>query len=106
MSEWDDIKKLGGIGILTIADTSRLKNQRGKVLHLMMDGCWHNAGDIIRASGGREGLRRLRELREIPNVSIVRRRCGNDFEYRLKYAPGIQNDLFSGQHFFREIDNE
>lgn len=96
MSDWDYIKKLGGEGILSRQDVRDLKNQRAKVLYLMLDGLWHRADEIIRFSGGREGLRRMRELREIPGVTIHRMKQPNrDFIYRLQYETGIQGDLFN-----------
>ena len=97
ISDWDYIKKLGGAGILSRQDITDLKNQRARVLYLMLDGYWHSAGDIIDAARGREGLRRMRELREIPHITIHRRRDTlnkRDFMYRLTYKPGIQGELF------------
>ena len=97
ISDWDYIKRLGGQGILQRSDVKDLKSQRAKVLHLMLDGRWHKAGEILEVSGGREGLRRLRELRDIPHASIEKAKKivgGRDFWYRLNYTPGIQKDLF------------
>lgn len=96
MKDWDYIKKLGGEGILSRQDVRDLKNQRAKVLYLMLDGMWHAGHEILTWSGGTEGLRRMRELREIPGVSIERMRPAGkrDFYYRLKYRSGIQKDLF------------
>ena len=68
------ISKLGGEGILTEADIPSLKTQRARVLALMEDGKEHSGLEIIRVSGGSEGLRRLRELRTIPGVVIKKRR--------------------------------
>ena len=36
MKDWDYIKKLGGAGILKRSDVADLKNQRAKVLYLML----------------------------------------------------------------------
>ena len=98
MSDWDYIKKLGGEGILSRQDVRDLKNQRAKVLYLMLDGLWHKADEIIQYSGGREGLRRMRELREIPGATIERHRSpnkyGRDFYYRLTFDRGLQGELF------------
>ena len=93
--EWERILQIGGLGILRRSDISDLRSQRAKVLYLMMDGLWHQANDIIMAAKGREGLRRMRELREIPYVSIERQRImgKRDFMYRLVYEPGIQGTL-------------
>lgn len=96
--EWERIKQIGGLGILKRQDISDLTSQRAKVLWLMLDGLWHPANDIIRAARGREGLRRMRELREIPYVDIERKRMfgKRDFMYRLVYKPGLQRELFNG----------
>jgi hypothetical protein len=97
VNDWDQIHKLGGEGILTRQDIQDFSCQRAKVLRLMFDGCWHQADQILAASGGREGLRRLRELREIPGIAIDRRPHPNrkrDFMYRLTYESGLQQDLF------------
>ena len=95
MNDWERIKKLGGAGILTRADITDLTGQRAKVLWLMLDGKWHSADAIREAAGGSEGLRRLRELRELPYATITREKSiGRMFFYRLDYAPGIQTELF------------
>ena len=94
---WNQIKKLGGEGILSRQDVVDFSNQRNRVLWLMLDGQWHTTGQILRTAKGREGLRRMRELREIPNVSIERAKhptVKRDFIYKLNYKPGIQRELF------------
>ena len=97
MNDWNQIKKLGGEGILTRRDIADFKGQRAKVLYLMLDGRWHFADQIIAVSGGREGLRRMRELREIPGATVERKTSpgySRLFLYRLKYEAGLQQDLF------------
>ena len=96
MNDWDYIHKLGGEGILSRQDVQDLKGQRAKVLWLMLDGNWHSSQEILDAAGGSEGMRRLRELREIPNVTIERKRgnLGRVFFYRLRLSMGLQQDLF------------
>lgn len=85
MNEWQRIKKLGGEGILTREDIRDLDTQRIKVLWLMLDYKWHPGPEIVRVAGGSEGLRRLRELREIPDILIERKRDEKNrvFLYRL-----------------------
>ena len=99
MSDWAYIKKLGGEGILSRQDVQHLRTQRDRVLYLMLDGLWHSANEIVAAAKGTEGLRRLRELRDIPNVTIERRRCHKCpdrlFFYRLQFN-GMQGELFHG----------
>jgi hypothetical protein len=96
VSDWDYIKKLGGEGILSRQDVRDLKNQRAKVLYLMLDGMWHSGQEILVWSGGTEGLRRMRELREIPGASIERFRPDGkrEYHYRLKLQSGLQQELF------------
>ena len=95
VSDWDYIKKLGGTGILRRQDVQDLKNQRSRVLWLMLDGDWHSGQEIVRVAGGTEGLRRLRELREIPNIAIERKRMNErrEYLYRLQMKMGFQQEL-------------
>ncbi len=81
------IKRLGGVGILTEGDIPSLESQQGKVLKLMSDGRWHPAREVLKVAGGTEGLRRLRELRTMPGVTIEKMRRVDDrrfFHYRLR----------------------
>jgi hypothetical protein len=99
MKNWEKIKKLGGEGVLTQQDIADFSTQRARVLHLMLDGFWHSAEHIIGAAGGREGLRRMRELREIPGARIERIRAPmgkRDFMYRLviEKPAATQRELF------------
>lgn len=95
-AEWDRIKKLGGLGVLRRSDIADLDNQRIKVLYLMLDYGWHEASEVVAAAGGSEGLRRLRELREIPGMTVERERVAERrlFRYRLKHQPPSQGRLF------------
>ena len=82
--------KIGGEGILTLDDLPKLTNQRKRVFLHLVDGRWHSGPEIVRIAEGSEGLRRLRELREIPWVAIDRRRSAMDklkFEYRMRVIP-------------------
>jgi len=95
--DWKHILRLGGIGILNPADLPGLDSQKGRVLRLMLDRDWHDAPEILSISGGMEGLRRLRELRDLPKVTVERKRMtGNRlFKYRLRLNPDAeQQDLF------------
>ena len=73
---------LGGEGLLTGADLAELNEGARRVGALMADGDWHNAIEIRAVAGAgedsaSEGLRRLRELRAIPGVSLQRKSLGN-----------------------------
>ena len=93
-TEWDYIKRLGGAGILSRQDVEDLRDAKTKILWLMLDGEWHSATEILTVSGAREGLRRMRELRDIPGVNIERKRgMGRDFFYRLSLHTGLQKEM-------------
>ncbi len=79
------LRALGATGILTADDIPHLTSQRRRVLDFMIDGEWHTGPAIVEVAGGSEGLRRLRELREITGVEIKRRRVEGTrtFEYQL-----------------------
>ena len=72
------IESLGGVGILTEADLQDLTAGTARVAHLMDDGEWQTADAVRKAAGSgvpaTEGLRRLRELRDIEGVEIQVRR--------------------------------
>lgn len=74
---------LGGLETLTATDLVALHEGTIGVYRLMRDGAWHSATAIIAASGQREGLRRMRELRR--RYRIEKRRVGasREWEYRL-----------------------
>lgn len=75
---------LGGAGILTVEDLAKLDEGVRRVGEFMRDGAWHSAEAVIAASGQREGLRRMRCLRE--KFTVEKRRVtgtGREWEYRL-----------------------
>lgn len=85
LKEGFQIRKLGGTGILTESDLPRLNSQKRNVWNLMCDGRWHHSSAIVSHAGGTEGLRRMRELREMPGVEIERTREPNmSWSYRIK----------------------
>ena len=67
---------------LTEEDMKDFSRARRAIYSLMKDGAWHGADNIIAVSGIREGLRRMRELREW--YTVEKRNAGNrNFEYKL-----------------------
>ena len=69
---------------MTAADFSGLQSACRRVYDLMKDGQWHTAQAIIDASGQREGMRRMRELRQIGYTVEERRETGRrEWQYRL-----------------------
>lgn len=80
----EEIRQLGGEDILEKADLPKLSEAERAILRLMIDNKWHAASEIIKASGQREGLRRMRNLRG-KGYEIERRRSpeGRDWDYRL-----------------------
>ena len=59
-----------------------------RIYALMRHGKWHHAQTIIERSGQREGLRRMRNLRDKPNVLEIQRKRmnGREWAYRLVLA--------------------
>ena len=75
---------LATVDALTSSDKTRLRTNRERVTALMGDGHWHSSNEICQPDiGGREGLRRLRELRK-QGYTVEKRRVkdGGTFEYR------------------------
>lgn len=83
----EEIRSLGGRGILKPADLPALTAAERRIFDLMLDHRWHTANEIIGVSGQREGLRRMRQLRrrgwEIERRRNTRAKWARDFEYRL-----------------------
>lgn len=80
------IRRLGGEGILTEDDLKDLSAQRKAVATLMNDGRWYPASAILSAAGGTEGLRRMRELRDLPGIDVERKKGptgSRTFLYRM-----------------------
>jgi len=87
------LKSLGAVGVLRSSELPALSAGTRRVAELMRDSEWHSAETIKLAAGSdglpaSEGLRRLRELRDLPNVEIDRRRAvdGRLFEYRMRVS--------------------
>lgn len=80
----DTYTKQIGFHEMTAADFDSLRTATKKVFELMKDGEWHAAQDIINASGTREGLRRMRELRPHFQIESHRQSLDNrDWIYRI-----------------------
>lgn len=77
---------LGGHGILEKADLPSLAEACRKVFDLMKDGRWYTAEQIEEAAGQREGLRRMRELRQRGH-EIETRRDGDARRFLYKLTP-------------------
>ena len=98
-------RELGGDDApLGIEDLRDLRGGVWRVFKLMRDGEWHSRSEIVVASQGTEGLRRMRELRRwfdiekrlIPQVGRPRkgRLPRRAWEYRLVLPEEIQGELF------------
>lgn len=76
--------RLGSYGTLSKADLKDLDAANRRVYALLSDGRWHTDAEVIAASRQREGLRRLRELRQIGIDIDTRRLPGRRaYEYRM-----------------------
>jgi hypothetical protein len=73
-----------GFASMTPHDFAGLQAACRRVYDLMRDGEWHTAQAIIDASGQREGLRRMRDLRQIGYRIEQHRPDGSrEWSYRL-----------------------
>jgi len=73
-----------GFASMTGLDFYGLQRACRLVYDLMRDGAWHTATAIIEASGQREGLRRMRDLRQIGyQIEQHRPEGGREWSYRL-----------------------
>lgn len=71
-----------GATSLTDKDLIALSQSTRRVYELVRDGEWHSATSVIEASGTREGLRRLRELRKIGTLD-TKRGEGREWFYKF-----------------------
>lgn len=80
----NELQKIGGEHDLTNHDIEDFHEAERRIFRLMKDGKWRRASTIIKVSGQREGLRRLRALRS-RGLEIEKRRDGRsrDFMYRI-----------------------
>jgi len=97
------IRAIGGEGIVTPEDLSVFCEQRWRVFKMMSDGRWYTRPQIEAAARGADGLRRMRQLRDV-GIVIPRRRIQGTrtFVYRIsgirgsaqKPSPPPQGSLF------------
>jgi len=84
------LASIGALGILRTEDLKALGAGSRRVAELMCDGGWYTAEEIRSAAGengtpATEGLRRMRELRNLKGVILHRERIAGSrhFRYRL-----------------------
>jgi hypothetical protein len=78
------LRKLGAEGILRVEDLPALGQHKLKILTLLSDGAWHSRDEIEACvAPAREGMRRMRELREYFIIDRDRCEYGREFRYRL-----------------------
>lgn len=88
---WHHIFRLGGKGILWPRDIRSLNDAKQKLFALMSDGKWHSRIEITSCCEQLEATRRLRELRDLPGVTIERRPLdGRLFEYKMAIDPSVK----------------
>ena len=76
-----------GFMSMTPHDFSGLQAACRRVYDLMRDGEWHTATEIIDAAKQREGLKRMRDLRQIGyKIETDRPGQGREFRYKLVLA--------------------
>ena len=70
---------------LTAEDHREFNKAEQLIFDTMSDQSWHTATELIEATGQREALRRMRNLRNHPQVSeIQKRRDGDSRDYLYK----------------------
>jgi hypothetical protein len=79
-----ELKKIGGEKFLNEKDLKDFGKAEKKIYELMCDLEWHSATEIITVSEQREGLRRLRKLRDKGLVIETKRESGSrEFLYKM-----------------------
>lgn len=79
--------RLGGVGVLNERDLGQFQEATKRVHELLRDGRWHSASEIYDVTGQRDGMRRLRELRQV-GYRIERSRASEDSrEWWYRLAP-------------------
>ena len=72
---------------MTERDFAGMQSACRRVYDLMRDGEWHTAQAIIDAAKQREGLKRMRDLRQIGyTIETDRPGDGREFRYRMVLA--------------------
>lgn len=72
---------------MTPADFAGLQSACRRVYDLLKDGDWHTATEVIDAAKQREGLKRMRDLRQIGyTIETDRPGDGREFRYKLVTA--------------------
>jgi len=92
-----EISRLGGDGILVQADLEDLNKAMRSIFDLMKDEEWHTRHEIMQAGFYQaESLRRMRQLRALPEVLLIERRKDGDrkraFQYRLILSPKMDQE--------------
>ena len=76
-----------GFASMTPHDFAGLQSACRRVYDLMKDGNWHTATEVIDAAKQREGLKRMRDLRQIGyTIETDRPGDGREYRYRLVLA--------------------
>ena len=84
MNTKTELKKIGGEKFLNKKDLKDFGKAEKKIYDFMCDLEWHSATEIISVSGQREGLRRLRKLRDKGLTIETKRESGSrDFLYKM-----------------------
>ncbi len=89
------LKAIGGVGVLTRSDLTEIREASKRVAELMADGQWYSA-DALKMTAGKddepatEGLRRMRELREIPGIDIEKEKIPGTRKWRYRLTRKVQ----------------
>jgi hypothetical protein len=89
------LKAIGGVGVLTRGDLAEIREASKRVAELMADGQWYSADEIKMTAGkdgepATEGLRRMRELREIQGIGIEKEKIPGTRKWRYRLTRKAQ----------------
>lgn len=82
----EDYAKRTGMKDMTGKDADDFNEAHQNIFRLLSDGREHSATEIIEVSGVRDGLRRLRDLRQMGYHVPLVRKVGRESFYQLKRA--------------------
>lgn len=81
-----DYSKRIGFKDMSEKDARDFNEAHQNIFRLLSDGREHSATEIIEVSGVRDGLRRLRDLRQMGHDVPLVRKVGRESFYQLKKA--------------------
>lgn len=89
---WEYAHRLGAQGTATAKDLEDFQEATKRVHALLKDGRWHSATEIYEVTKQRDGMRRLRELRQLGYVIERSRPDESSREWHYRMVGGAGNN--------------